>query len=453
MLLVMDKIALTNFVKKYGSLISFLAIEILLFVSMNLANYGIIYRYLGFFLALALLPFPLLVNKQTDWLDFLGLLAPLFIFGLFMVLSPLYRLLEDALGNIAIVLGLVSFLTMGYSLSKNPDFKIEKALLAMFIGLSVLLGISFLITMYRYAPFYVWNYADQVIYYDGEIYYLAEEAKWLYAFSIKEVNLDHFGLYSVVTASALGGLLFVPKKTKAAVYWPWLAIGGLGLLTIGFLPNIPAIKYLLIPLAIVAAFRFFPRKPLALKILKYALYALAGMAGVAVILFVLKAFGGTSIQTFFSGNAILNRIFNNSRVYSYAYVLGHSLDYPFGGLFDIYNGSTSIVETTNSFVFDTLYFGGWFAFVGLLAFLAIGALSLIRYMKESKDAPIVKGLILSFLGSYLFYSVFNYQYVQMVHEHDLVYKSPFASDVLLLIAVFLIGYTFTTKKTPLSTKP
>ena len=66
------------FVKKYGSLISFLAIEILLFVSMNLANYGIIYRYLGFFLALGLLPFPLLANKQADWLDFLGLLEDLF---------------------------------------------------------------------------------------------------------------------------------------------------------------------------------------------------------------------------------------------------------------------------------------------------------------------------------------------------------------------------------------
>ncbi len=447
MLLVMTNETLKIFVKKYGSLISFLAIEILLFVSMNLANYGIIYRYLGFFLALGLLPFPLLANKQADWLDFLGLLAPLLIFGLFMVLSPLYHLLEDALGNIAIVLGLVSFLTMGYSLSKNPDFKIDKALLAIFIGLAVLLGVSLLITMYRYAPFYVWNYADQVIYYDGEIYYLAEEAKWLYAFSIKEVNLDHFGLYSVVTASAVGGLLFLPKKAKYSDYLPWLVIGFIGILSIVLLPNIPAIKYLFIPLAIVAFVRFFPKKLWASKFLKYTLYIVSGVAGVAIVLFVLKAFGGTAIQSLFSGNAILNRIFNNSRVYSYAYVLRHSFDYPFGGLYDIYNGPASIVETTSSFIFDALYQGGWFAFAGILAFLVMGAISLVRYMKESKDTPTAKGLILSFLGTYLFYSAFNYQYVQMVHEHDLVYKSPFASDVLLLIAVFLIGYTFTPKKT------
>ena len=282
----MDRAAMLNYVKKYGSLIAFLAIEVLLFVALNLANYGIIYRYLGFFLALALLPFPLLVNKQNDWLDFIGLVAPLFVFGLFMVLSPLYRLLEDALGNIAIVLGLISFVTMGYSLSKNPDFKIEKALLALFIGLAVLLGISFLITMYRYAPFYVLNYADKVIYYDGEVYYLAEEAKWLYAFSIKEVNLDHFGLYSVVAASALGGLFFVPRKTKTQEYLPWLLVGVLGVLTIALLPNLNVIKYLLVPLALVAIIRFYPRNPLALKILKIALYVLGGIAFVAVMSFV-----------------------------------------------------------------------------------------------------------------------------------------------------------------------
>jgi len=442
----MDRAAMTNYIKKYGSLISFLAIEVLLFVALNLANYGVIYRYLGFFLALALLPFPLLVNKQNDWLDFIGLAAPLFVFGLFMVLSPLYRLLEDALGNISIVLGLISFLSMGYSLSKSPDFKIEKALLALFIGLAVLLGISFLITMYRYAPFYVLTYADKVIYYDGEVYYLAEEAKWLYAFSIKEVNLDHFGLYSVVTTSALGGLLFVPKKTKPQQYLPWLIAGALGVLTIAFLPNLGAIKYLLVPFALVAVIRFYPRKPLALKILKYVLYVFAGIASVAIILFIMKAFGGSAIQTFFAGNPILNRIFNNSRVYSYAYVLGHSFSYPFGGLYDIYNSSVSIVETTNSFVFDALYQGGFFAFFGILAFLFVAILSLVRYYKESSDRPMIKGLIISFIAAYFFYSAFNYQYVQMVHEHDLVYKSPFASDLLLLLSVFLIGYTFTPKK-------
>ena len=442
----MDRAAMLNYVKKYGSLIAFLAIEVLLFVALNLANYGIIYRYLGFFLALALLPFPLLVNKQNDWLDFIGLVAPLFVFGLFMVLSPLYRLLEDALGNIAIVLGLISFVTMGYSLSKNPDFKIEKALLALFIGLAVLLGISFLITMYRYAPFYVLNYADKVIYYDGEVYYLAEEAKWLYAFSIKEVNLDHFGLYSVVAASALGGLLFVPRKTKTQEYLPWLLVGVLGVLTIALLPNLNVIKYLLVPLALVAIIRFYPRKPLALKILKIVLYVLGGIAFVAVILFVMKAFGGGAIQTFFANNAILNKIYNNSRVYSFTYVLGQSIEYPFGGLYDIYNSSVSIVETTNSFVFDALYQGGFFAFFGILGFLLVSILSLVRYYKESKDSPVVKGLIISFVTAYFFYSAFNYQYVQMVHEHDLVYKSPFASDLLLLLAVFLIGYTFTPKK-------
>lgn len=442
----MDRAAMLNYVKKYGSLIAFLAIEVLLFVALNLANYGIIYRYLGFFLALALLPFPLLVNKQNDWLDFIGLVAPLFVFGLFMVLSPLYRLLEDALGNIAIVLGLISFVTMGYSLSKNPDFKIEKALLALFIGLAVLLGISFLITMYRYAPFYVLNYADKVIYYDGEVYYLAEEAKWLYAFSIKEVNLDHFGLYSVVAASALGGLFFVPRKTKTQEYLPWLLVGVLGVLTIALLPNLNVIKYLLVPLALVAIIRFYPRNPLALKILKIALYVLGGIAFVAVMLFVMKAFGGSAIQTFFANNSILNKIYNNSRVYSFTYVLGQSIEYPFGGLYDIYNSSVSIVETTNSFVFDALYQGGFFAFFGILGFLLVSILSLVRYYKESKDSPVVKGLIISFVTAYFFYSAFNYQYVQMVHEHDLVYKSPFASDLLLLLAVFLIGYTFTPKK-------
>ncbi|MCX5775343.1 MAG: hypothetical protein NTV44_03145 [Firmicutes bacterium] len=444
----MSKFDFPNYVKKYGSLVTFLVIEILLFTSLNLANYGIIYRYIGFFLAFALIPFPLLANKQGDWLDFFGLFLPLFVFAVFMVMSPLYSLyLEDILGNISILLGIVSFLFMGYALSKNKEFPIEKALMAIFGGLAALLGISFLITMYRYAPFYVVNYVGKVIYYDGEVYYIAEEAKWLYAFSIKEVNLAHFGLYSVVVSSVLGGLLFAKPKQKRKLDLFWLGIGVLGLLTIALLPNVLAAKWLLAPLAIMLLIRFYPRGKKAMQILNYVLLALAGVASAAALFFVLRSFGGPAIQNFISGNAILSKLLNNNRVYSFASVFGNMFSYPFGGLYDIYNSPITIVESTGSFLFDTLYQGGIFAFVGLTAFLVVAILSLVRYFKKGTDTPLVKGLIISFLLSFFIYSMFNYQYVQMIHELDLRYKSPFASDLLLLISVFLIGYTFTAKGT------
>jgi|GEM_PF-1025252 len=446
MLLVMSKIDFGSYVKKYGSLVTFLVIEILLFTSLNLANYGIIYRYIGFFLAIALIPFPILANKQGDWLDFFGLFLPLFVFAVFMVMSPLYSLyLEDLLGNISILLGIVSFLFMGYALSKNKDFPIEKALMAIFGGLAALLGVSFLITMYRYAPFYVINYIGKVIYYDGEVYYIAEEAKWLYAFSIKEVNLAHFGLYSVVVSSVIGGLLFVKPKQKRKLDLFWLAVAVLGLLTLALLPNISAAKWLLPPLAIMLIIRFYPRGKKAMQILNYVLLALAGVAAAGILFFALRSFGGTGIQNFISANPLLDKLLNNGRVYPFASVFGNMFSYPFGGLYDIYGSPTTIVESTSSFLFDTLYQGGIFAFAGLVIFLVVAAFSLVRYFKKSSDSPLVKGLIISFLLSFFIYSMFNYQYVQMIHELDLRYKSPFASDLLLLISVFLIGYTFTTK--------
>lgn len=445
MLLVMSKVKMEDFVRKYGSLFAFLAIEVLLFTSLNLANYGVIYRYLAFFLSLALLPFPLLANKQNDWLDFIGLACPLFIFGLFMVLSTLYSVyLESFVGNLAILLGLLSFLFMGYALSKNKDFQIEKALMAIFGGLAVLLGISLCITMYRYAPFYVVTYAGKVIYYDGEVYNLSEEAKWLYAFTIKEVNLDHFGLYSVVVSSVFGGLLFSKPKQKNKMDLFWLAIGGVGLMSIVLLPNVAALPYLIAPLAIMLIIRFYPRGPKALKYGSYVIYGLFGVLALCIVLFAINAFGNASIQSFFSNNILLNKLVNNSHVLPWTYVFSHCFEYPFGGLYDIYISGT-IVESTKSFLFDTLYQGGLFSFIGLIIFITVAFFSLIRYFRKSQDKPIIKGLIISFIISFFIYAMFDYQYVQMVHELDLKYKSPFASDLLLLLVVFLIGYTFTPK--------
>lgn len=440
-----NKLNLQVFIKNNGSLFIFLAIELLLFTSINLANYGSLFRYFAIILAVLTLPYPILKCKKSDWIALAWLAVPLFIFGLLMSSSVLYFYLQTAFDNIAMLLGLLSFLLVGFSLRHSGEFSLQKGLTAIFIGVGLLLLISLVWTMYRYSIFYVSRYVGQVIYFDGEQYVVSAEAKWLFGFSFKEVKIAYFGMFATVMAACLNALWFVDFKKLKPIDLAWIIAGAVGVLGLVLLPYIAGLKYLAILTIAFAIFRFFPRNVKILKILEYGALIGVVLVVIAGMIFLLNAFEIPAISNFVRGNTLLNYLYNNGRVSSFSAVTAEMFKFPFGGLHPVVIGTTYI-ESTGSFLFDTIYQGGIFAALGIVGFLFFGARQLVIFYLEGNEPRYIKILVIAFISSYFFYTMFDFQYSALIRENDRIYKSPFYSDLLLLITVFLMGYSVASTK-------
>lgn len=438
----MDKIKLITYKKKYASLLAFLAIELLLFTSLNLANYGMLFRYLSILLALGLIPITLISYKKEDWLN-VGLLfgLPLFAYGAFMAFSPLYYLLQSVVDNIVMILSMMSFLLIGLALAQTEDFRIEKGLAAIFAGLGILLLISLVYTIWRYTFFYVVRYAGQTLYFDGEAYAISNEAKFLFGFDFKEVTTSYFASYATVLAPLTLGLLFIPIKQIKKIDFIWLGAGAIGLLAIILLPYVSALKYLVPSLAVALFVRFYPKGNKWRSAFNYAIYTFMAIFIVAAILLLLYAFEVPFMNDLVANNPIFRRVFGNSLVTGYAKVIAASFAHPFGGLHPIIVGN-SFVESTRSAFFDTLYQGGFFPALGLLALVGFGGYSLYIYYNKSTDAKHHKMLVMVFLLTFIINAFFNFDYAPFIREGQRIYKTPFFSDLTSLIAIFLIGYAY-----------
>jgi hypothetical protein len=440
----MNQLALQNYVKKYGSLITFLAIEILLFISINLANYGMLFRYLAIILAIAALPFPLLINRKHQWRDFLYLAVPLVLFALFMMIAFAihYPNFLSLINNIATALGIIAFMFMGYALRRSPNFNIENGLMVIFIGIGLLLSISLVYTLWRYTFFYVLRYEGQALYFEGERYLISSEAKWLFGFTFKEVNLRYFGMFSAVLASLLPALLFVNFKQLKRTDFIWMIAGFVGLLSIVLLPNLRTLVFLIPSTIIALTIRFYPRNETSKKVL-IGVGAFAGLIVVlAGVMFLLNTYQVTAISNLIASNSILNYLFNNRLVAGFSVAILDMGNRPFGGTSIINIGGT-LYSGTNSFLFDTLHQGGIIPFLSIIAFLVIAIIGFVHYFVRSKDKPHLKILIMSFIMTYFVYTLVFFEFSPMIRENDQAYKFPFYYDLLLLPVLFLIGYSFT----------
>ncbi len=428
--------------KKYGSLLVFLALELLLFTSLNLANYASLFRYLAIVMAIALVPILMLRFKKDEWLNVALLLGlPLLVYGAFMAISPLYMILLNVVDNIVMVLALEAFLVMGLALGRSPDFQLDKGLATIVGGLGVLLAIGLVYTIWRYTLFHVVRFQGQVLYFDGEAYPISNEAKWLFGFTFKEVNIAYFGQFSAMLAPGLTGLLFLDFKRIGKFDYIWIGAGAVGLLSIALLPNVGVIKYLLPGLVIALMARFYPRRPKWQAALGYGLIAGAALFALAALVLVLQAFEVPFIVNLIENNAIFARLYGNSLVVGYAEVIQAAIAHPFGGLHSILIGF-NFLESTGSSVFDTLYQGGIFAAIGYIALLGTGGFTLWRYWRKSTDVAHLKIVLITFVTSFAIYTLFDHQYAPLIRETDRIYKMPFFSDLSLLLVIFLIGYAY-----------
>jgi hypothetical protein len=61
---------------------------------------------------------------------------------------------------------------------------------------------------------------------------------------------------------------------------------------------------------------------------------------------------------------------------------------------------------------------------------------------ESNDPRHIKMMLILFVTTHVFTTLFRYEYAPFVRENQRLYKIPFFSDLLTLLDVFLVGYAY-----------
>lgn len=426
----------------------FLAYELLFFTALNIGNLDIWIRLFSVFLAIAVVPFAIVKNKNEAWLDFLLLALPLTLFIVFFALSDLYQYLYSMPQNVLTIASVLSFLVVGYAMRRAKLFSIKEALIWLLGGWALLLAISLTATLYTYGFFYTALYQGKVIYVDGEMYEVAKEALWLFGFQFNVVNTAYVGLVAYVLASSSLALIGRKFSQYKPLDWMLFISGIIGWLAIVLMP-LWQWWFLLLPS--IGYFLFIVLKPMIDPLQKAfprsGYYAVALVLG-AVLLFFLFAYRIEPVYTLLESLPIINRFYFNPIVERYASVVSAMFEYPFGGAVLIFVGS-SIYESTYSALFDALHFGGIFSALGYGLFFLIALPSIYRYTLVAKDPKRLQWMIIAILMTYFTYTFFNYQYAPFVRESDETIRLPFASELTLSLMLFLVGYTFTSPFSPL----
>jgi hypothetical protein len=120
---------LFEMVDKYDSLIVFLVIECLALTAFSLADANIIFRYLGFLISFALIPFALILHQKANGFHSAFLRYLLVIIAFFNGVFDFFDIDGFAYGYLSVVVGTLALLLSCFAIRRVKKFKIDIALL------------------------------------------------------------------------------------------------------------------------------------------------------------------------------------------------------------------------------------------------------------------------------------------------------------------------------------
>lgn len=432
---------LFEMVDKYDSLIVFLVIECLALTAFSLADANIIFRYLGFLISFALIPFALMFTTKSEWLS-LGLFAiPLVVIAFLTGFSTFSISMGfGLLDNLSVVVGTLAFFFLGFAIRRVKKFKIDIALLSIGAAMALLVFLGLVYSLYRYGPFHASLYEGMVYYYDGRLFVVSEETKWLLGFSFVEISINYVSLFGVMLSTALAALLYISPTKDTRKFIIVAAIGLVGLLSIVTIPNFEALILLIPVLFFALGYRFIKARERVGAVVQYIFFAVLGIAGIALLIALLNAAGISFISNAIAGNAFLNRLFNTNRIMSPINEVLRPM-FTAGGFFGFpLTYIDGLMANTGAFEFEIAKEGGLLAFLALLAFLLLTIFSMVRYSAKSPDQGHVKIVILSLLIAVLLNGSFLWDTFPLIYESD--YYFSFFRSAPYLIVLFLIGYAY-----------
>lgn len=433
----------------YGALISFFVFELLAITAFTLANSVIIYSALALLFLVLILVIGIKDFKITQSADFFIFLIPLFIFAALTAFSAFsFKNISILLINIFSLLGVMSFALVGFLSRKMEGFKISNALLVIYGAIALLVLISFIMTMINYVPFYALIYRGKYFYYNGMPLTAYTDANQLMGFAFKDVSLEYYSLFSVLLLTSIVALRFISFKENKREFFIYLSFAVLGFISCLFTLNEVSLITLPFVILFLLFVTFYPKKDKPMKIVKIIFYVLLALIGITFVLFFLNAQESWSaispLQNLIKSNSVLNKVFNGNRISA---AIKAVLSVNLKDLLLGYGGNAYNIfkdkMLSNSIIFDSILTSGLIGVIALIVFIVFVTRSLKRYYSMSEDSPVYKHLVIAFIGTFFIYSILSLDSSPETHS---LYIQPATSNPMFLITVFLIGYSFTARK-------
>ena len=438
----------------------FLVVELMFLLAFNLGDLGIAYRLIAFVLALILLPTFLKTLNDDIARGFIFVFLPLVIYLLSVTFSPVFSIQEGLIPSQSVTLlnrgffqllatfvGAISFLFLGYFVSRTNLLSKYNFIFLIFGGIATLLLISMLATLVNYGFFHRIVYAGQVNYYEASPYPIATQANLLMGFSIATVHHHILVTMGLVVASPAFALIFYRDFIDRKYIYFLITFAIIGLLSVVLLTSFIHLVFLLPALLIALMIKFNVHK---MKYFKTAVLSILGFIVLLVFIGVLASFEVEFIVNIIKSNPISNRLFYNGYTARYMGIIKESLDfnYIFGNPFNL--TEVEPVFTTfpsGNILLDMVRETGLIGGIAFLAFLVVAIKIAIDYINSDKDGAIVKYMILAFLvtlfARYMFYYPFNQ--LSYVDSYWSVNYFPFVESKEFAISLFLIGYMYIAK--------
>jgi hypothetical protein len=458
----------TNKTSSYGKIVSFLIVLLLGLTAFDFGgSTGTNYLEVIVFAVamLSLVYFEVKLDKAERKNLFFWLI-PFLVFSVFGSLSIFWIAYStnSIYTSIVSLLGIVGFMGLGLLLKKHYEINLRIILGFILGGLALIVLSSLICTLVEYGPFYVILYANQEYFYDGSAFLVSSETGWLSGFSFVSVTLGYAGIYAFILASSLSGLLFLNPRSQKVPFYLVLGTGFIGLLFLVLLPYKTALLFLIPVYAFALLIRFFkiPAKtPLWEKIT--SLIAL-GIVVVLVLFMIVVAVRGTDI---YSSSPFLSKIFDNSRLTNpINQIINATLkNYDSFSLLDSLFGMNPYQTTLQgityysvsywngvaaawplidlkTFEFSALMEGGLVAFFGFCVFMVFVVTSFRSFLHQETKQSGLRAVMAFLVLAYFLYQSFLSSSFPFIRE-PYSYVSPFRSNSLFLIIVFLIGYSYT----------
>ncbi len=443
--------SLLNYCRKYERLFIFLFLELMAFIGFNLGNVNSIFTIVGLLLTFALIPYAIVFVKKEQRLSLLITVIPLFLYSVLVAFSQFTLQIYDILGSFSFIAGGIGCYLLGYLVSKTNDLKHSTLLYVIFGGIGLFVLISFGYTIISYGPLYAYLNDGMHYFYEGFAYPIYVQNRNLIGLEFQDMDLGYLGVFSSVLSCSIFALLFIDYKENRNMFMIFLGLGILGLLSLLLIPNLESLL-MFVPVAIVALLiKFYPRKPLAMKILKYSAYVGVGLFAVGFLIFTLNAMDVPGIVDLFSSNSLINRIFNTSnftRPFNDSIFIMTRPEFFFGVTaesltsFNALNGTSYTLSSlaSGSFIFDIAYEGGLFAFLAMASFVVIMMINSVHYLRKSDHPMYVKVTYISILLTVFFAGNFKYEEYPYIHNES--FYVSFLTTSPFIIAMVISGLTF-----------
>jgi hypothetical protein len=452
-----------DYVQRYDTILAFLGLEILALTAFTLGGTQglLIFRMLGFFIALAMIPFIEVNHSPKELKGYLIGLIPLGVFAILCAFSSFWvtvysgSMLSGIVNDLTVMLGIVGFFVIGFGLKNIKSLKMDWILLVLGCSLGLLVLIMTIYGLARYGFFYASRFAGYVYYYQGAVFHIDTETKILNGWSF-DVASKAFGCVSAfLLACALPACIYVSPKKDLKRFLIIFGLGILGLFSLVVIPYTRALK-LLIPVYLFAIiYRFIKVKKEAPRWLEITGFVLLCLVVLGLLLLFIDAFATSS---FLANLPLVGRYFQeNGFFYAIESAISHTffkynvtrggfnfLSFLFGCSVngDLVNGAYLTSLLTQSFEFNILFQNGFLAFAALVVFILMMFVHARNYLAQGEGLLSNRLIpVLMLLGGFIYFSL-------LADEQPLVYSSSFMATTRgsqFYLLFFLAGLVYSPK--------